>query len=396
MLLGCRIDPKVIPFYLWSIGVYFRRGFHSRLNQIGFAASSVITAPVLLAVSEAGAPVWAIPLVGSLMLIWLVVFYVGFGGWVIARSADKHVAAGRLDQAIAAHSSLVAFQPMNHMTLAWRGRCLLLACRYDEAAEDFRAAIRLNPNFPRHHLELAQCYAMRGSVRDAIEILDRAVATEPRCAWNWQTRGALLLSIGGSEEALSSFDRVMELGGDAIDEACFMDLAGAFDSSQSARISIRILIGQSQTALRQLEQWQSDRYIEVDKVLLRGMATGSWPPAELPDLPPEIDRSNIDHVLLAVLHGVEPLETAELDRAKDGTIESCISICAFHCLLGEISLMMGREDQAIARFNRAMLDGTPIAISYGLARARLVQLGRLSARGPWLCADGSRCAQTAS
>lgn len=376
MLLGDRANARFFELFFWSCGVFLREGFRSRINQIGFAASCIIAAILVYIMSEAGLSFLVGVPIGVLILSCLVASYVFLGGWFIAFAADRLAAKGRIDQAIAAHSVLIDFQPMNHMAPAWRGHYLMLTRRYDEAAADFRASVRLNPSFARHDLQLARCQAIQGGVPDALETLDRALTVEPRCTWNWQTRGALLLSMGSFEDAIRDFDKAVEVAGDSVDAACFLDPAGAFDSSQYARIAARSIAGQSEIALRQLEQWQSDRGIEVDKVLLRGMATRSWRPADLPELPPEIDPSSIDQVALAVMRGLWPIETAELDRVSDGTVGSCFARGAFHYELGEIALLMGREDQAVARFNRAMREGAPFSICYGLAKARLAQIGQ--------------------
>lgn len=85
--------------------------------------------------------------------------------------------AGKLDQAIAIYSAILAIEYDNATARHLRGFALLQLDRLDEAADDLRTAVRLNPANANGWAHLSVCLSRRGE--SAFETAHRALLLQP-------------------------------------------------------------------------------------------------------------------------------------------------------------------------------------------------------------------------
>jgi len=89
----------------------------------------------------------------------------------------------------------------------------LVRREFDEAQTLIERAIRLARNAPMLHQHLAIILRARGYAEGALLALDNAVRLQPELPAHWVQRGDILQSLGRNEEAIASYKRAADLGG---------------------------------------------------------------------------------------------------------------------------------------------------------------------------------------
>jgi tetratricopeptide (TPR) repeat protein len=116
----------------------------------------------------------------------------------------------------AGYAMLVAANPKH---AGYRGDlALLLAAlqRYDEAVEQYEAAIRLQPDWAPSHYNLATLLAGMGRVDDAIRHFRQAIALRPGHSESHNNLGAVLVASGQVDEAVEQFRRAVAIDPDNV------------------------------------------------------------------------------------------------------------------------------------------------------------------------------------
>lgn len=84
-----------------------------------------------------------------------------------------------MNEAIAEHKRAREADPLNPLHTAWLGWLYYWEERYEEAEEEARRSLELNPNFPVGHFVLGEVYAVRGMYEEAIAAGQKAVKSPP-------------------------------------------------------------------------------------------------------------------------------------------------------------------------------------------------------------------------
>ena len=90
------------------------------------------------------------------------------------------------------------------------GKMLYSVRRFDEATEQYRKAIELNPNFMPAYRNLARCYAVQGKFEEALGALDQIKSSEDG-ANDLDLRGYIYARSGKRSEALKILDEFNKL-----------------------------------------------------------------------------------------------------------------------------------------------------------------------------------------
>jgi len=102
--------------------------------------------------------------------------------------------------------------------LAWGNLGLAEMCAHDDQAalEALQQAVRMQPRFCVGYFRMGQIYFGRSEFDHADEALTQSLDADPSCAERYQEayalRGEVRARLGRREEAMSDFERCVELG----------------------------------------------------------------------------------------------------------------------------------------------------------------------------------------
>jgi adenylate cyclase len=116
------------------------------------------------------------------------------------------------DKAITAGEQGVAFNPngaLNHCAL---GITLSFASKLDEAIDQFKQAIRLDP-FPEYYFftHLGRCYRMKGQYEEALSEFKKALHVRPDAMFNNVQLAAIYALLERQEDADAAVKKVLEM-----------------------------------------------------------------------------------------------------------------------------------------------------------------------------------------
>jgi tetratricopeptide (TPR) repeat protein len=97
------------------------------------------------------------------------------------------------------------------VALSWRGEAYRLMFKYDQAVNDFSAAILLKPNSVWTIVCRSSAYRKLKRYAQALEDCNRAIELEPENSWAYNSRGETYLSMRRYEEALRDFERAIDI-----------------------------------------------------------------------------------------------------------------------------------------------------------------------------------------
>jgi tetratricopeptide (TPR) repeat protein len=91
------------------------------------------------------------------------------------------------------------------------GTALLNQNHPAEAAEKFRKATTISPNFAEAHGNLGTALVIQGNAQSALPELELAVKMKPTVAPAWATLGSCYQAVGRTKEAVTAFHKYLEL-----------------------------------------------------------------------------------------------------------------------------------------------------------------------------------------
>jgi tetratricopeptide (TPR) repeat protein len=283
---------------------------------------------------------------------------------------------GKHDDAIAAWDQVLNLEPPRAEWYAQRGDSLRILGRTEQAAADFERAIDLDEEVAWVHAVLGQVYRTLGRGDDALREMDRAIGIEPALHLARTTRGLWRLAAGRHEDAIDDFSTVLQA-------------QPAFEQALAGRAQAYQALGDVDHAVGDLKRFcelAPDNYYMVAwlanllqaagdlvgaadrlRVVADHAETFLTQAAEVhrsltPDLIGLISQSDLDSLssLLALAERDREAVIRQL-RADAAAVEAMA--------LGS----QGRNEDAIAAWNRAIQDGAPQA-SWLASRGRLAHL----------------------
>jgi tetratricopeptide (TPR) repeat protein len=236
-------------------------------------------------------------------LKWVAVFVIPLGALWIGQTRTK---TPEVEQQARMASDLP-----NSARAHWKyGFALYKADRLDEAAEQYRIALRLNPNEKEVHYHLGQVLIAQSQLSEGRSELDQALHSDPRNAEVHSEYGYLLQRLGQKDEAGAEFEKATGLapksGAVHYDYAMFLFSERKFDQA----------IPEFQTALKCSPNHPEAHYHLGRVLFLKGDFQGAK---------------------------IHYLETARLDPKAP-----------VHNALGVVYARLGQTSQAIAQFKEAL------------------------------------------
>lgn len=107
---------------------------------------------------------------------------------------------------------------VNDVFYYYREQAALKAKQFQRALNDMEKAIELNPKELTYRAELAVVNIRVGRNEEAVEVLQAALAIDPRCAEAYRLMGIAQLQMKKKQEACQSFAKAKELGDLNVDE----------------------------------------------------------------------------------------------------------------------------------------------------------------------------------
>jgi tetratricopeptide (TPR) repeat protein len=96
------------------------------------------------------------------------------------RLGDALMDSQRFAEAIDAYEKSLALEPRNVNVLVDQGTCYRGIGKFDRAAEQYRKALKIDPNFPNAHRNLAIVLAYDlGKAKEGIKELETYLALDP-------------------------------------------------------------------------------------------------------------------------------------------------------------------------------------------------------------------------
>lgn len=122
---------------------------------------------------------------------------VALGAWILEYSGHHQQARDRVQQ-------VVQIEPNDAHIHFMRGLLFMDGGELDEAADEFRIAIRMYPSFGKYHAHLAFVLARSGKREQARAILDEQLRTHNIVAFDV---GLVLAGLGANEQAIEWLER---------------------------------------------------------------------------------------------------------------------------------------------------------------------------------------------
>ena len=128
---------------------------------------------------------------------------------------------GRLDEAAGNFREALRFTPSMVDAHLGLGNMLKTQDKYDEAVEHFRKALKLKPDLVEAHLNLGNVFRAQGKLDEAVECFRNTIKLKPDYAEAYNNLGGVLREQGDPEAAIANFRKALELK---------PDLAGAHNN----------------------------------------------------------------------------------------------------------------------------------------------------------------------
>ncbi|GAA5853383.1 hypothetical protein JCM8547_002435 [Rhodosporidiobolus lusitaniae] len=134
--------------------------------------------------------------------------------WV--KKASVHMELGRPDDAMKDFEKALEIEPENADVFYHRGQVYFITGEYDRAIAEYRKSSELDPAFIFSHIQLAVAQYKSGSHDKALHQFRRLVEKHPESAEVYNYYGELLLDQQRFEEAVTAFDKSLELGKNSV------------------------------------------------------------------------------------------------------------------------------------------------------------------------------------
>ena len=123
---------------------------------------------------------------------------------------DGYVKDNKFDKAIAAYNKALQLNPGNLEARSSRGVTHYFAGHYALAQQDFEYVLTKNPYHTDAYSAYGSTLAARGDFKNALEVLDRAIAAEPNKPENYVSRAGVYFMLGKYEDAVKNYTAVLE------------------------------------------------------------------------------------------------------------------------------------------------------------------------------------------
>lgn len=124
---------------------------------------------------------------------------------------NAHDDLGNTDMALAEYAESLKADHKNTLTYLNRANVLRRIGRPRKALADIDKAIELRPDFAEAHIEKAECLSLMSRVKLAITVYDKAISLNPNLARAYMDKGWLLESEGRFQAALDAYDQAIQL-----------------------------------------------------------------------------------------------------------------------------------------------------------------------------------------
>ncbi|MBV9957799.1 MAG: tetratricopeptide repeat protein [Acidobacteria bacterium] len=126
------------------------------------------------------------------------------------RQAQVHVSlgivyygTGKTEQAIEEFKSAIDLQPVSDVAYSWLGHCYTRQGLVEEAVASYRKAIELRPGYWENYNRLGICYYSFGRYQDAIEQFRRVITIQPDNHDGYNNLGGLYCLLGRYDDAVA-------------------------------------------------------------------------------------------------------------------------------------------------------------------------------------------------
>ncbi len=144
-------------------------------------------------------------------------------------------ATGRHDQAVAAARRGRELDPLSNMSNFLVGHSLYFAQRYDEAIDDIRYSLSINPHHHLFHSTLGYVYRMKGLTAEALDSFQTAMRLSDGVSWEVMMNAIMLFESGIKDRAHSLLQHLKEKAkSQYVPPICFYLVHRAFGQPKKA------------------------------------------------------------------------------------------------------------------------------------------------------------------
>ena len=129
-------------------------------------------------------------------------------------NANRYLADGNLDKAIAEYSAVIRFNPRNNNAFGMRAHVKMIKGDFEGAIADYDTAIKLAPNaigIEKAYNNRGIAYQFKGDHIRAFNEFAKAISINPKYASPYNGRGVIFESRGKLDLALADFNKALEL-----------------------------------------------------------------------------------------------------------------------------------------------------------------------------------------
>jgi predicted O-linked N-acetylglucosamine transferase (SPINDLY family) len=253
--------------------------------------------------------------------------------------------AGRLREAAAIFSKVLAAQPRHAGALHWLGVLALSSGRTEEAAGLLERAVELDPNNVGYLSNLGEAFRLLGRLRDAVAAHVRALAVKPDFAEGFHRLALVLEQNGEIEGAIFYLERAVDLdpGQPALQRSLGEALRRQGDLARAAgHLSCADLLSSRPAASRALHL---DHLASARALRDRGSLAGSVAHYHCAMA---LDPRSVDALveLSGVLEALERPEGAALASSRALRVDPHSAMA--HATLAAARVLQRRYDEAVA------------------------------------------------
>jgi tetratricopeptide (TPR) repeat protein len=125
--------------------------------------------------------------------------------------ADLYIATGRTGEAVTLYRQALAVSPRNIRLLSRLTFCLAENSEHRKARENAEESIRLYPNSPIGHIDLAYLHLNAGALEQALAAAEEALAVSPLDAESCRVKAIVLSEQGDYAGAETAFEKALSL-----------------------------------------------------------------------------------------------------------------------------------------------------------------------------------------
>lgn len=135
----------------------------------------------------------------------------------LLESAQRHIAAGRPEAALADLDRLLARSPKDTNAWVQKALALVLMARYPTALDAANRALKLAPGNPNAHSYRGSALLQMGQLEEALAAYERVISIAPHAAVAHYNRGNALRRLGRWVESLGSLEQALKIQPDYTD-----------------------------------------------------------------------------------------------------------------------------------------------------------------------------------